>query len=939
MKYHAPRIHYNESQSIIYPPSCEEMFNYNYFQCSIDHHSPCEASKISSASVYLIDFEKEDKMRLGRTFDLENTPNYGEVIITQDTANNLGVDEIGETIYISLPINSGHIPLLINYLNDKYFHQQSIYDTNLLDLINQCSAVILPLNVSYISDISLGGKFPERSSNEQSYKFDAAINIRYFMEMFMVNLPPILANNISEIDENYDTMYDNETIYNYVNMIYVNLPPNRITSYLSMDYDAILEKLVTFAGAIRYKIGWNQINIELDILNSMHWVSYRLLSLSVVLNMIILVLVLLSTGLLYSLLVISVDSKRFMLGTLRMLGMSKTKLVNLLITQSLGYSIPAYVVGMILAQFGVVYFSGVLESAGNVELNATLSSNAIIIATTVGIGCSLFAAIFPIRHVLQQNLRDILDVKHSATKAVRISLDRSDNFEVFSWNTLVICSVMLLMGWFAYYFLPQAFLNGNLAELAIMLFSLLLAMFFGFVLMGINTVHLIERIVVKLILFWEKRPIPNIVIKNLIAHRVRNRKTAMMYALSLSFMFLVTVMIASQIEFMKGFTLKNYGQELVCEPNAWHTSLSSITSMEDFLSGSGKYEKRASIHTIHQYIESFSWRPKSAGALIFDLSGHFADASTSNLGKTFQDRASVYIVPPNFESVSVQRFIEATNKISTSLTGTESLFTAMGSQRVMTGSHTATFLKLKSVNDRLLLKFEDSKETIYYGQFRSIGWYSLYPHYGLDNIFANEYIIGMSSIPRLFDCVDSIEDIIPHQVLIKLKTNVVHSERNYVKEKLQGCCKTLWDYDVFAKEMEDSATMLDLIFSVNTYMALFLCLFSLVSSMSSNIMEQNKEIGVFRSMGLTKFEINKLYVYEALVLILSASFIGMIIGCVLCYVALKQQSLLSGYPVGFYVPQSVLGACITGAIFTSILSVWYPLKNLNKKQISHSLRK
>ena len=45
-----------------------------------------------------------------------------------------------------------------------------------------------------------------------------------------------------------------------------------------------------------------------------------ILSLSIVLDMIIFVLIILSVGLLYSLLVISVNSKKFMLGILRMLG-------------------------------------------------------------------------------------------------------------------------------------------------------------------------------------------------------------------------------------------------------------------------------------------------------------------------------------------------------------------------------------------------------------------------------------------------------------------------------------------------------------------------------------------------------------------------------------------------------------------------------------------
>ena len=52
---------------------------------------------------------------------------------------------------------------------------------------------------------------------------------------------------------------------------------------------------------------------------------------------------------------------------------------------------------------------------------------------------------------------------------------------------------------------------------------------------------------------------------------------------------------------------------------------------------------------------------------------------------------------------------------------------------------------------------------------------------------------------------------------------------------------------------------------ISSYIALFLCLFSLISSMSINIYEQTKEIGIYRSLGLTKYQIHKIYIYESLI--------------------------------------------------------------------------
>ncbi len=64
-------------------------------------------------------------------------------------------------------------------------------------------------------------------------------------------------------------------------------------------------------------------------------------------------------------------------------------------------------------------------------------------------------------------------------------------------------------------------------------------MLFGLILLSLNAEHLIERIVVALCLWWENSMIPHIVLKNLVAHRIRNRKTTLMYALALGFVIFI----------------------------------------------------------------------------------------------------------------------------------------------------------------------------------------------------------------------------------------------------------------------------------------------------------------------------------------------------------------------------------------------------------------
>ena len=318
-QYNSPRIVWNETASAIYPPSCSPLIMETQSSCSssfiVSNTSECGRHLLSPAVIWLIDFEKEQRMGFGRDFDSTDTPNYGEVILSESIANDIGVENVGELVHIAIPLSSStyQSTLLSNYLNDRYFTNISTEAPQILELIDSCGSLILPVTVSMISEKSLGGKFPERS-----VEFHTVLNIRYFMDLMLEHLPNDLSEAITNLPADTN---DNCTIYNYVNFLYVNFPPNRITPYLRTNYKDILSNLVHFAGDIVYRMGWSQLNVDLDLLSQMSAISNMVLSISIVLNMVIFGLLIISMGLLYTLLIISVDSKKFMLGALRMLGM------------------------------------------------------------------------------------------------------------------------------------------------------------------------------------------------------------------------------------------------------------------------------------------------------------------------------------------------------------------------------------------------------------------------------------------------------------------------------------------------------------------------------------------------------------------------------------------------------------------------------------------
>ena len=72
---------------------------------------------------------------------------------------------------------------------------------------------------------------------------------------------------------------------------------------------------------------------------------------------------------------------------------------------------------------------------------------------------------------------------------------------------------------------------------------------------------------------------------------------------------------------------------------------------------------------------------------------------------------------------------------------------------------------------------------------------------------------------------------------------------------------------------------------------MFLCFFALQGSMSANLFEQAKEIGILRAIGFTSWRICVLYFYEALILVFASCLLGICIGVIIGVTMVMQQDL------------------------------------------------
>ena len=84
------------------------------------------------------------------------------------------------------------------------------------------------------------------------------------------------------------------------------------------------------------------------------------------------------------------------------------------------------------------------------------------------------------------------------------------------------------------------------------------------------------------------------------------------------------------------------------------------------------------------------------------------------------------------------------------------------------------------------------------------------------------------------------------------------------------------------------------------------------------------------AIGFTKSRIKLLYFYEAIVLVLSSCFLGLLIGFAISYTMILQQVLIMQLKLKFYFPWEQLSIIFILSVICAFLSTYGPSSQLLK---------
>lgn len=114
--------------------------------------------------------------------------------------------------------------------------------------------------------------------------------------------------------------------------------------------------------------------------------------------------------------------------------------------------------------------------------------------------------------------------------------------------------------------------------------------------------------------------------------------------------------------------------------------------------------------------------------------------------------------------------------------------------------------------------------------------------------------------------------------------------------------------------------------------------FLLMISMSQNINQAIWEYGVLRSMGVTKDEGKRLYIYEAFVVVSSSSILGIIIGFCASLLIISQLFTILEFKLEILFPWILLLVMLLVASVTTFIAVYLPIRKVNERQIASVLK-
>jgi ABC-type antimicrobial peptide transport system permease subunit len=409
------------------------------------------------------------------------------------------------------------------------------------------------------------GKWPSILGN--TIAFDSNHSINYINKNLAEKIKYLIKKNFNiEIDDKI--LEENLKKYNKIEINkyvpFVNIVLNDKFEIYRYDENTQRRNFAKITDKILRKLGYNYpVTSQTPLYIGFKFFNIVKIFLKNILNSIIFFLWILSFMLVYSLILSNVDEKNYEFGMLRSLGFKKSNLMQIIIFQSLFFSIPAIIFGLIIAFFINIPISNFFFTFAGIETNYMLSNTTIILGIIAGLTLPLISSYFPIKKALSSNLKDSLAIFSKKITDISVNIVKLERLGI-SPSLLLSSIILIILGFITYYLAPMAFLKSDFSTFLFILNSILIMMIIGMILLMQIFVPKIQKFILNIIIFifsFDKN-LKFLISKNLDGHFVRNQKSSVMFMIALSFVIFSGCTIILICNFIISATKNVFGSDI-----------------------------------------------------------------------------------------------------------------------------------------------------------------------------------------------------------------------------------------------------------------------------------------------------------------------------------------------------------------------------------------
>ena len=714
------------------------------------------------------------------------------------------------------------------------------------------------------------------------------------------------------------------------------------------------------AGKIQLALGINEYYIELPKLRILGYSEFLSVLIVVIFVFVSIVAMLISGVLINGILKTSVEERIREFGIFRTLGANKK--YNLAIVLVQGFllcnfgSILGIITADVVTRFIIIPFANRVIAQGMIGFTAlTYSFNwwSILIAYVMGVSVGMIVTISPALKVMRlQLIESIHPYRHEDT------LYHLQKKAAVNYKLILVGIILAANGGFVFFVIPRILVSGDLTLFAGTLIAILLIFNIGLTLAGLGLMPLILRLVIELFRPLSKR-LHNVIRIFVFRYQRRNSSSVIIFALSFSFVIFTSTVIQTLSAQSSAMTSLTYGSDLIIETLGWEEP--EEEEEQGFLNVGGFSTINSDEMKIHKGLASINLNK------IMTLEIEEELLTIDGIEKVSSVLARPYQLTQIYAEDDEEFIVELgdyaglnTQEITLLGIDEEYPFTVKNKYIEMTsGTIKNSFNELFNMDDLFTCIISEAVSielSLHFGElvrivvhrgdemeiyvFKIVGIARKMPGFAVEFASSRQRAV-MGGVLISHETYIEIMDIPPvpylDKVFIKLRENT-KSLTNYVVNQINDNYQNDYNYDLInlqsmIAQQQGAFFVLDTLFTLIAMTTVFICIFGLLSSSYSTIIERKKEIGIVRTLGLKGRDINRLFIIEALIIMISSGIIGTLVGWLTAWLVTSNLTLLTEMPDVLTFPWFNVVVIFSLSLILILVGMVVLLRKARKKKI------